>query len=108
MFTVIETASFEKKARRLLSDEEYVRLVMTLAENPETGALVKGTGGARKMRFAIGGKGKSGGVRVIHFCLTDAGEVYLLDIYAKGEKEDLSTAEENELAKLIALLKGSG
>ncbi len=48
MFTVIETANFEKNARQLLSEEEYVRLIMMLAENPEAGSLIKGTGGARK------------------------------------------------------------
>lgn len=105
MFTVIETAHFEKEARRLLTEEEYTRLVLDLAENPEAGSLIRGTGGIRKLRFAIKGKGKSGGVRVIHFCLTHAGEVYLLDIYAKGEKEDLSATEEKELGALVRVLK---
>lgn len=105
MFTVIETVSFEKKATKLLSETEYAELVMLLAENPESGNLIRGTGGVRKLRYAIRTKGKSGGVRVIHFCLTHAGKVYLLDIYAKGEKEDLTAAEEKELAELVRFLK---
>lgn len=105
MFTVIETVHFEKEARRLLTEEEYARLVLSLANTPEAGDLIRGTGGIRKLRFAIKGKGKSGGVRVIHFCLTHTGEVYLLDIYAKGDKENLSAAEEKELATLVRILK---
>lgn len=105
MFTVIETASFEKKARRLLTEDEYARLVLTLAENPESGSLIKGTGRARKLRFAIRAKGKSGGVRIIHFCLSSAGKVYLLDIYAKNDKSTLTKAEEKELAMLIELIE---
>lgn len=105
MFTVIETRFFARKAENLLTEDEYIRLILLLSENPEAGSLIRNTGGVRKLRLAAKGKGKSGGVRVIHFCLTHAGKVYLLDIYGKGEKNDLSAAEEKELAKLARLLK---
>lgn len=105
MFTVIETIGFTKKAKALLSDAEYERLVSTLATDPMSGDLIKGTGGVRKFRFAIRSKGKSGGVRVIHFCLSSAGKVYLLDIYAKSDKADLTKAEEKELAAIVELIE---
>jgi hypothetical protein len=69
---------------------------------------MQGTGGCRKMRYAgLLGKGKSGGSRVIHLCVTSDQEVHLLDIYGKGEKSNLSKAERNELAKLASILKGA-
>ncbi|MEX2488727.1 MAG: type II toxin-antitoxin system RelE/ParE family toxin [Pseudomonadales bacterium] len=78
-----------------------------LAGNPESGSLMQGTGGCRKLRYAgVQGKGKSGGSRIIHLYVTSDQEVHLLDIYGKNEKSNMIKAERNELAKLAAVLKG--
>jgi hypothetical protein len=65
---------------------------------------MEGAGGVRKLRWAREGRGKSGGVRVIYFFYNDGIPLYLLTIYGKNEKDNLSAAERNELAKLAALL----
>ena len=79
-----------------------------LAANPNAGNVIRGTGGFRKLRYAgIKGKGKSGGMRLIYLFVAGSGEVHLVDIYAKGEQENLSKTECNELAKLAAILKGA-
>ncbi|HZR59425.1 MAG TPA: type II toxin-antitoxin system RelE/ParE family toxin [Xanthobacteraceae bacterium] len=61
-----------------------------------------GTGGARKARAARGGRGKSGGARIIYYVVSRRGVVYLLDVYAKSAKEDLTDAEKKEIRKLVA------
>jgi hypothetical protein len=66
--------------------------------------LIKGTGGARKVRIAMAGKGKSGGYRVITFFAADDIPVFLLDVYSKGTRSDLSQSERNELRKLLTHL----
>ncbi len=79
-----------------------------LAAHPKSGNLLQGTGGFRKLRYAgISGRGKSGGVRVIHFFVTRDQEVHIVDIFGKGEKDNLTKAERNELSKLATILKGS-
>jgi hypothetical protein len=65
---------------------------------------MKGTGGIRKLRWAIGNKGKSGGVRVIYYQYNESIPLFLLTVFGKGEKANLSPAERNELAKYIGLL----
>ena len=88
--TVIELASFQRAAATLTVDER-IAIATMVAERPEAGDVIPGAGGARKIRFAIGGQGKSGGARVIYY----AGSVviYLLTIYVKGAKANLSQRE---------------
>jgi hypothetical protein len=66
------------------------------------GDLISGTGGARKLRFPFGGKGKSGGVRVITYYAADDIPVFLLEVFSKGERINLSRAERNELKQSLA------
>jgi len=75
-----------------------------IASDPTCGAVVQGSGGIRKVRFARRGKGKSGGARVIYYHHSDDRPVFLLTIFAKGEKSNLSDAETNALAKLVKQL----
>jgi hypothetical protein len=84
-----------------------MEVVEYLAENPKAGDLMQGTGGVRKLRWARGGRGKSGGVRVIYYFHGDAMPLYLLTVFGKNEKDNLSKAERNELAKLVAILKST-
>jgi hypothetical protein len=108
MQTVIETESFVRDAKSVgLSDEERDAIVNFVAANPDAGDEIKGTGGARKLRFAGKGKGKSGGYRVITFYSGDDIPVFLLNVFAKNEKVDLSQAERNELKAVLTVLADS-
>lgn len=82
-----------------MSPEEKARLKSFLAEHPDAGALIVGTGGARKLRFAPTGRGKSGGYRVITYYCADDIPVFLMDVYSKGEKISLTAMEKVELKK---------
>jgi len=102
MQTVIETADFLRDAKDAgLSDEERREIVDFIASNPLAGDEMAGTGGARKVRFAAKGKGKSGGVRVITFYSGDDIPVFLLNVFAKGDKVNLTKAERNDLKKIL-------
>ena len=103
--TVAETPEFSRRAARLLSSIEQEALVLALAMNPLAGDLIRGTGGVRKLRWARVGRGKSGGMRVIYYFHSDNAPLYLLTIFGKGEKVDLTDEERNELAKVIGVLK---
>jgi hypothetical protein len=105
MQTVVETAPFLRDAKSAgLSDEEREEIVDFIACNPEAGDEIKGTGGARKIRFAGKGKGKSGGYRVTTFYSGDDIPVFLLNIFAKNEKTNLSQAERNEFKNILSEL----
>lgn len=73
-----------------MNDEEYGMLQWNLSRNPELGAIIKASGGVRKVRWNIEGKGKRGGARVIYYWITDDDEILFLDIYRKSDKDDLS------------------
>lgn len=84
MFTVIETPTFATDADELWSDEDRGAFSAWIAANPEAGEVVRGSGGCRKVRWALAGQGKRGGVRVIYFVRKASGEIWLLAIYAKS------------------------
>jgi hypothetical protein len=100
--TVIETPEFASRARRLLAEAEKEALIDYLARNPAAGDVMKESGGARKVRWAAKGKGKSGGVRVITFYSGASVPVFLLTIFGKNEKADLTKGERNELRATLA------
>jgi hypothetical protein len=103
MHTIVETPVFIRRAKQVgVTDEELDAIKTLLAQTPDAGDEVPGTGGARKLRFAARGKGKSGGYRVITFYSGLDIPVFLLDIYAKGERIDLTQAEKNALKKILA------
>jgi len=85
-----------------LSERDRESVVTMVAEHPEAGDEIGGTGGARKIRVAGRGKGKSGGYRVISFYSGKDVPVFLLAVYSKGEKANLSKAERNELKSILA------
>ncbi len=101
---VAETAHFVASARKVLSDTEREELTDFLAWNPEIGDVIAGTGGVRKVRWALKGRGKSGGARVIYYFHDERIPLYLLDIYAKNEKGNLSLAERNAFKMVTAAL----
>ncbi len=85
MLTIIETRLFSRLREDYLDDAEYARLQSALIDAPEQGALVRGSGGVRKMRWAQPGRGKSGGIRVIYYAKVHEDLIYMLTIYAKNE-----------------------
>lgn len=105
MQTVVETEDYLRDAKSAgLTENERATIVAWLAAHPDAGAEMAGTGGARKIRFAGKGKGKSGGYRVITFYTGAAIPVFLLNLFAKNEKANLTPAERNELKTALAEL----
>lgn len=90
-----------KKANQLLSEEERSDLIAYLSEKPQSGVLIQNTGGIRKLRWAKSGSGKSGGVRVIYYFHSDIMPLYLLTVFGKNEKANISMKEKQMLSKLV-------
>ena len=97
----MESKIFTKLLPDYLSDEEYRGLQNHLALCPEAGDLIKGTGGIRKVRWAQGGKGKSGGVRIIYYWQVAEDEIYFLTLYSKGEATDLTEEQKKILKRMV-------
>jgi hypothetical protein len=103
MQTVIETPTYLAQASRIgMTEADRARVLVTVAADPKAGDLIVGTGGARKIRIAGRGFGKSGGYRVITFFAAADIPVFLLDVYSKGDKANLTKAERNELAGILS------
>jgi hypothetical protein len=100
MNTVVELPEFIRRADKLLRDAEREELIQHLAANPKAGILLEGTGGIRKLRWKREGTGKSGGVRVIYYFHNELYPLFLLTLFGKSEKENISKAERNMLANL--------
>lgn len=105
--TVIETPAFLRRAKGILSEAERADLVAYLAEHPDSGKIMEGTGGVRKLRWAREGEGKSGGYRVYYFH-SERIPLFALLIYGKNEKANLTQAEKNDMRRLTALLAAYG
>jgi len=100
----VETSLFSKLLGDYLSDDEYRQLQSHLVAHPDAGAVIRASGGVRKVRWRVGGKGKSGGLRVIYYWATADDQIFFLTLYGKGEKEDLSAAELKRVVRLLAEL----
>lgn len=101
LVTVIETGLYLRKAEKLLSEEEREAVKTLLATNPEQGILIPETGGVRKARIPMQGRGKSGGGRVIYYYRNDTMPLHLLALFAKNEKANISKEERNMLAQWV-------
>ena len=101
---MVEAPEFGAGAGRVLTDAERAELIDYLAATPSAGELMQGTGGARKLRWGAKGKGKRGGARVITYYGGPDSPVFLLAIFAKGERANLTKAERNELREVLASL----
>lgn len=101
---VVETPFFIRKAAALLDEEERWELIGFLGANPEAGDIVPEAGAVRKVRWAVRGRGKRGGVHVIYYYHSQAFPLFLLTVYAKTQKANLTRTERNEFKKLTALL----
>ena len=98
---IYETSVFTKQITGLISDEDYRDLQRVLVINPLAGAVIKNSGGLRKLRWRIAGKGKSGGIRVIYYYVTADNKIFMLVAYEKSKKDDLTQKQLRNLRKLL-------
>ncbi|MGC1648078.1 MAG: type II toxin-antitoxin system RelE/ParE family toxin [Candidatus Sulfotelmatobacter sp.] len=99
MQTGVETRTYLAIANKLFSEEERADIVALVAADPECGDVIRGTGGFRKVRAARKEMGKRGGARVVDIWRSERSPVFLITVFPKNEKENLSMAERNELRK---------
>jgi hypothetical protein len=89
MISFIETKLFTRLVQEYLSDDAYSALQQALIADPEAGAVIPGSGGVRKLRWGIAGRGKRGGIRVIYFLRTRQGQIWMLTLYPKNVMENI-------------------
>jgi hypothetical protein len=102
--TVVETPEFIARVASLMSDDEREELIAFLAANPDDGDLIQGTGGVRKLRWGLKGRGKRGGARIIYFYRNTRIPLFVLTAFAKNQRTDLSQAERNSIRRLSRVL----
>jgi len=97
----IETPVFTRAVVELLDDDEYHRMQLALLFRPHLGRTIRGSAGLRKLRWAVEGQGKRGGLRVIYFWDELTETFYMLYVYPKSEREDLSAKQLQVLSRLV-------
>ena len=102
VMVIIETRMFTRRIKELMSDDEYRALQETLVNRPGMGDIVPGTGGLRRVRWKQDGHGKSGGVRVIYYWMTEDEHLYMLYVYPKSKQEDLTAEQKKGLKSIVA------
>jgi len=104
MQTVVETPSYLADAERLFSSDERKAIVDRLAADPICGVVIPGSGGIRKVRFGFGARGKSGGARIIYLFSGVSLPAFILAVFAKNEKTNVSAADRNALGKMVVAM----
>lgn len=107
MQTVVETKPFTAQAADLLTDEEKAELIDALASDPAAGTLIPGTGGVRKLRIPLLGRGKRGGARVVYFFHDEDLPVYALLLFAKNERTDMTSAQKKAVRQFAEAIKAT-
>jgi hypothetical protein len=102
---LISTKTYERAIRKLIPMESRKKLEDSIAEDPTLAPVISGTGGIRKLRWSVPGRGKRGGIRMIYFYHARPEEIYLLMAYGKSTQEDLTPADKKVLSKLVATIK---
>ncbi|MCO5125633.1 MAG: type II toxin-antitoxin system RelE/ParE family toxin [Rhizobacter sp.] len=97
----VETPYFTRFCEEHCTDDELRRLQQVLLERPDAGDLIRGARGLRKLRWAMPGRGKRSGARVIYYWRSAAGQIYLLHAYAKSAQSDLSDAQRKQLIQWV-------
>jgi hypothetical protein len=98
---IIETPIFTRRIQAILSDEEYRLLQIQLINKPDSGKVIQGSGGLRKLRWSAGGHGKRGGLRIIYYWFVSRDILLLLFAYPKSERDDLTQEQLKKLKKII-------
>ena len=98
---IVETTVFTKLINQLMDDDQYRELQEVLIENPEIGDLVQGSGGLRKIRWKLTGRGKRSGVRVVYFWAVSADQIRMLYVYSKSDRGNLTRDQLKELRKIV-------
>jgi len=101
VFTFIETRLFTRLVGEYLSDEEYLKLQTALAKEPEAGAVIPESGGIRKLRWGLAGRGKRGGLRIIYYLRLREGVVWMLTLYPKNVADNISAHVLRQIRKEI-------
>lgn len=89
MLIFVETKLFTSLVDQYLSDDEYAALQQAMMASPDAGDVIRGSGGVRKLRWGLPGRGKRGGIRVIYYLRRRQGEVWMLTLYAKNEADSI-------------------
>ena len=103
MLTVVESPIFQRLWPRYWEENERAEFAAFIASNPEAGAVIRGSGGVRKVHWSREGAGKSSGVRVAYLTRNELGEIYLLTLYAKSEKSTISAATLKEIRRALGV-----
>ncbi len=98
---IIETAIFTRTTKQLMNDDEYPALQEVLVNRPDSGALIKNSGGQRKIRWKLEGRGKSGGIRVIYYWMVSDEQIYMLYGYPKNKHENLTQQQLSMLKSIV-------
>lgn len=99
----IETPTFTKRILQFMDDERYSALQVHLANHPDAGQLIPGSGGLRKLRWAGGGHGKRGGLRLIYYWWVPQDRISMLLVYPKNEQDDLSADQVKQLRRALEI-----
>lgn len=98
---IIETQIFTKTINSLMDDAEYKALQEALVNRPDMGALIRNGGGLRKARWALEGRGKSGGARIIYYWMSPRDQIYMIYAFPKNERENLTDAQLKALRQIV-------
>lgn len=101
MLTVVESPIFQRLWPRYWDEDERAEFASYIARHPDAGSVIRGSGGVRKVRWTREGTGKSGGVRIIYLTRNEAGEVYLLTLYAKSASANMSLSTLQEIRRAL-------
>ena len=101
----VEVSGFSAIRDKYFSDTELHLLQLFLMANPDAGSVIRGSGGVRKLRWGVEGRGKRGGLRVIYYRIASDNKIFLITVYRKTEVSDLSRASIKEIRKLIRELQ---
>ena len=99
----VETPTFTKRVLQLMEDGDYAELQRHLADHPDTGDVIRGAGGIRKVRWAGSGRGKRGGLRIIYYWWVARDRISMLLVYPKNEQDDLSAEQLKLLRKALEI-----